>query len=242
MLGLRPIYIPGNYKKVSSGGGGTPVITRLNPWVVSGPTSNYGLASSLSGTAATIPANSLIVSTVYVQDTTTPSVSDTAGNAFTLLPGHTNTNSAGTSVWMAYCLNSKAQTNNIVTWTYGSTALTVTTGCYYSLTNASWFYDTSVAGDSAYATTLNMTFAANHIDVIFGGFSEFYAVTETWTISGLTQQAVYGGSTSGNGNCGGLAADLIATTIESSLAITVSDNTGTYSGKIGGYVAGFYAQ
>ena len=241
MLGLRPIYIPGKYKKISSGGG-TPVITRLNPWVVPGPTSNYGLASTLSGTAATIPSNTLIVSTVYSQATTTPTISDTAGNAYTLLPGHTNTNNSGTSIWMAYCLNSKAQSNNIVTWNYATTELTCTTGCYYTLTNASWYYDTSIAGDSAFATPLNISFAATHIDVIFGGFTEYYTGTETWSVSGLTQQAVYGGSSSLNGNSGGLAADLIATTIEASLAITVSDNNGTYGGKIGGYVAGFYAQ
>ncbi len=211
-------------------------ITRITPWAVNAPASGYGVAASLSGTATNVPAGALIVTSVVANATTTPTVSDTAGNTYVVVLGKTSTYN---SVWFAYCLSAKANTANVVTWHQSSGSISSIQGATYSTSSGTWSFGTSVAGVSAYATPLSLTVSIAGAGVIYGGFGEYYTGTDTWSITGLTAQASQAGSSSGNGTIGCLMADDITTGAVSSLAISVSDANGGYGGYVAGVAASF---
>ena len=212
-------------------------VTRITPWAVNGPAANYGLASSLSGTATNVPAGALIVTSVEAQTTTAPSVSDTAGNTYTVVLGETS--SSHVSIWFAYCLSAIANTANIITWTSGAAELTGAQGATYTTSSGTWSFDTSVGNLSAYATPLSLSITTARAGVIYGGFGEYYTGADVWSVTGLTAQASQAGSSSGNGTIGCLLADDITSAGVTGLSISVSDANAAYGGYIAGIAASF---
>ena len=213
-------------------------VTRITPWAVNGPAANYGVAASLSGASTNVPAGALIVTSVEAHPTTTPTVSDTAGNTYTVVLGETS--SSYVSIWFAYCLSAIANSANVITWNQSSSALSGAQGAVYTTSSGTWAFDKSVSGLSAYATALtlpSLTTAA--AGVIFGGFGEYYKGADTWSITGLTAQASQAGSSTGNGTIGCLLADDITSAAVSGLSIVVSDANGGYGGRIAGIAASF---
>jgi hypothetical protein len=212
-------------------------ITRITPWAVTGPTTSYGLASSLSGTATNVPAGALIVTSVQSQSTTQPSVSDTAGNTYTVVKGGSDTSHLTT--WVAYCLSAIANSANVVTWSATSAVLTGAQGEAATTSSGTWAFDKVVGGYSAYATALSLSISTTGVGLIYGGFGEYEIGPDVWTVTGLTAQASQPGSSTGTGNCGCLLADDITSGAVSGLSISVTDQNGTYGGYIVGVVGSF---
>lgn len=212
-------------------------VTRITPWAINGPAAAYGFASSLSGTATNVPTGALIVTSVQAQSTTQPSVSDTAGNLYTVVLGESS--STKTSTWIAYCLSAVANTANIVKWQAGGAVLTGAQGATYATSSGTWSYDKKVSGLSAYATALSLSITTTGAGVIYGGFGEYYTGTDTWSVTGLTAVASQPGSSSGNGQMGCLLADDITTGGVTGLSVSVTDANGGYGGYIAGVVGSF---
>jgi uncharacterized protein YjbI with pentapeptide repeats len=212
-------------------------VTRITPWAVNGPDTAYGLASSLSGTATNVPAGALIVTSVQSQSTTKPSVSDTAGNVYDVVPG--GSDSAHLTAWIAYCLSAKANTANIVKWQAASAVLTGAQGEAATTSVGTWAFDKVVGGYSAYATALALSISTTGAGLIYGGFGEYETGPDTWAITGLTAQASQSGTSTSTGNCGCLLADEITSGPVTSQTETVSDANGGYGGYIAGVLASF---
>ncbi len=209
-------------------------ITRITPWSVVGPAANYGLAASLSGASTNTPAGALIVTSVQSASATAPTVSDTAGNTYAVVAGASD--SAHLSTWLAYCLSSKADTTNITTWTAASAVLADAEGATYSTSSGTWAFGSTASGYTAYATALPLTISITGPGVLAGGFGEYEAGVNTFTVSGLTIES----ATPGSANIGSCCyADDIATGALSGYAINVSDNNATYGGYICGIVGAF---
>lgn len=212
-------------------------VTRITPWAVNGPTTSYGLASNLSGTATNVPAGALIVTSVQSQSTTQPTVSDTAGNIYAVEKGGSDTSHLTT--WVAYCLSAIANSANVVTWSATSAVLTGAQGEAATTSSGTWAFDKVVGGYSAYATALSLSISTTGAGLIYGGFGEYETGPDVWTVTGLTAQASQPGSSTGTGNCGCLLADDITSGAVSGLSISVTDQNGTYGGYIVGVVGSF---
>ena len=212
-------------------------VTRITPWAINGPAASYGLASSLSGTATNVPTGALIVTSVQAQTTTQPTVTDTAGNLYTVVKGGSKTSYLTT--WIAYCLSAIANTANVVKWQAGSTVLSGAQGAAYTTSSGTWAFDKTVGGVSAYATALALSITSTGGGVLYGGFGEYYTGPDTWTVTGLASQASQAGSSSGNGQIGCLLADSITSSGVTGLSINVSDANGGYGGYIAGVVGSF---
>lgn len=214
-------------------------IARLTPWAINGPAASYGLASSLAGTSTNVPAGALSVTSVQAQTTTQPTVSDTAGNVYTVVKG--GSKSGYLTTWIAYCLSCIANTANVVTWAAGSAVLSGAQGAVYTTSSGTWSFDKTVGGVSAYATalSLSLTTAGGPGGVVYGGFGEYYVGADTWAVSGLTSQASQPGSSSGNGQIGCLLADTITGSGTNAISTTVSDANGGYGGYIAGVLGSF---
>ena len=218
-------------------------ITLVGAWSLQGSTTNYGNSASLASPAVNVPAGALIATGCSITNGIVPSVSDTAGNTYTVLPLFSGTATSTQDVYVAYCLSAVANTANVVTWSATGQNVQGNNGAVYSTSSGTWAYDTDVSGEQGvgYGTNLDLSITTAGAGLIAGLFFEYYAqAQQPWTLTGLTQQAVTQDTSTGTGAPGNVYGDAITTAAQTAYAISATDGSaGLGGGKVTGFAVSF---
>ena len=218
-------------------------ITLVGAWSLQGSTTNYGNSASLASPAVNVPAGALIATGCSIVNGIVPSVSDTAGNTYTVLPLFSGTATSTQDVYVAYCLSAVANTANVVTWSATGQNVQGNNGAVYSTSSGTWAYDTDVSGEQGvgYGTNLDLSITTAGAGLIAGLFFEYYAqAQQPWTLTGLTQQAVTQDTSTGTGAPGNVYGDAITTAAQTAYAISATDGSaGLGGGKVTGFAVSF---
>lgn len=218
-------------------------IALVGAWAVQGSTANYGISASIASPAANVPAGALISTGCSVSNGIVPSVSDTAGNAYIVLPLFSGTAAGVNDVYIAYCLSALANTANVVTWTATGTNIQANNGAVYTTSSGTWKYDTDVSGEAGvgYGAVLSLAITTAAAGLIAGHFFEYYAqAAQPWALTGLTQEAVVQDTSTGTGAPGNVYGDYVSAAAQSAYTATATDGSASLSGgKVMGFLVSY---
>ena len=208
-------------------------VTPIGAWATNG-----SYVTQLTGAAQNVPTGALLVTSLYCASGSpgTLSVTDTAGNVYTILAAMGN--STRGYKYLAYCLSATANAANVIKWSWTTSQIACADGAAYSTSTGTWSFDKSVTNLSAYATPASVTFSTTGAGVIAGSASEYYQDTAAFTNTNVSQSAYVNGSSTTYVSATE-AVENITTGAQTNLNVQVADNEGGYGGYVLLYLGSF---
>jgi hypothetical protein len=143
----------------------------------------------VSGTATynvpafSVPSNALIcVTVIFNQQTTNPTVTDSAGNLYISTPHYSDPNSYYDSQSF-YVLSSVASSANVITISGVTSGYFVASIACYTKPTGSWAFDTNFALTANYQTFATGSFTTGAPSLIVGACSDYYTGTDAYMYS-----------------------------------------------------------
>jgi hypothetical protein len=208
-------------------------ITLVSAWSVFGNTANYGISASIASPAVNVPAGALITTGCSVASGIVPSVSDTAGNTYTVLPLFSGAAAGVNDSYVAYCLSAIANAANVITWSASGTNVVANNGAVYKTSSGTWSYDKYVNGEASvgYGTNLDLSINTAASGLIACHAFEYYVGTfQGWTFTGVTAESTNPGSNTSNGAPGNAYGDAQTASAQTGFAVSVTDGSASLAG------------